>query len=83
MASSITNTSPVAGRGVGNKGRRASRRLSGASGGSEGRETPPVNAFVTMENEAAVDLCEIVSASLGSVKKVRVDFEDCCCHDEG
>lgn len=76
MASSITgspsSSSAAAGRGGGNpSGRRASRRLSGASGGAEGRQVPPVDAFVAMENEAAVDLCEIVSASLGSVKKVR------------
>lgn len=76
MASSVTNSSAAAaaaGRGGGNStGRRGSRRLSGGSGGgSEGRQVPPVDAFVAMENESAVGLCEIVSASLGSVKKVR------------
>lgn len=71
MASSVTNSSSSAGRGGGTTGRRGPRRLSGAGGGEQGRQVPPVDAFVVMENDSAVDLCEIVSSSLGSVKKVR------------
>lgn len=73
MSSSITDSSAAASGGR-DSGRRGSRRLSGASasnGGAEGRQTPPVDAFVAMENESAVGLCEIVSASLGYVKKVK------------
>ncbi len=79
MASSIASPSSAGGG-----GRRGSRRLSsaggggaggrgaggGGRGGGEGRQVLPVDAFVAMENESAMDLCEIVSASLGSLKKV-------------
>ncbi|CAM9131219.1 unnamed protein product, partial [Ectocarpus sp. 4 AP-2014] len=69
MASSISNSSAAATAGA---GRRGSRRISAekATSGAEGRQLPPVDAFVAMEAEAAVCLCEIVAASLGSVKKV-------------
>ncbi|CAN0116433.1 unnamed protein product [Ectocarpus sp. 12 AP-2014] len=69
MASSISNSSVAA---AGGAGRRGSRRISAGktTSGAEGRQLPPVDAFVAMEAEAAVCLCEIVAASLGSVKKV-------------
>lgn len=74
MSSSISNSSSAATPGGGDGRRRGSRRRSAASancGGGEGRQIPPVDAFVAMEDQSAIDLCEIVSASLGSVKKVR------------
>ena len=37
----------------------------------ERRKLQPVDSFVKMENEAATNLCDIVTASLGAVKKVR------------
>lgn len=37
----------------------------------EGRKLQPVDSFVKMENDAATNLCDIVTASLGAVKKVR------------
>lgn len=75
MASSVTSSSRPAVGGSGSAGRRGSRRLSGvdATAGAEGRQVPPVDAFVAMENESAMELCEIVSASLDSVKKVRCE----------
>lgn len=41
----------------------------------EGRKLQPVDSFVKMENEAATNLCDIVTASLGAVKKVRWKFD--------
>lgn len=74
LASSISANSGV---GAGNTGRRGShgRRYSGSAAAAgmegEGRKLQPVDSFVKMENEAATNLCDIVTASLGAVKKVR------------
>lgn len=74
LASSISTNSGVGGGSTGRRGSHG-RRYSGSAvaAGVEGgrRKLQPVDSFVKMENEAATTLCDIVTASLGAVKKVR------------
>jgi hypothetical protein len=39
-------------------------------------ELDPVDAFVLMEDASAADLCFLVDASLGAIRKVRISLPD-------
>lgn len=74
LASSISSNSGVGGGSVGRRGshgRRYSASSVAAGVEGEGRKLQPVDSFVAMENAAATSLCDLVTASLGAVKKVR------------
>lgn len=54
---------------MGRRGGRG-RRLSGSSRTEDEPRLQPVEAFVVMENDAATELCRVVTTSLEAVKKV-------------